>query len=111
MDLIQIITILLCVGSIAYLSYQLKELYYLFQDSENFKDFLSNKDFVSNLKDYNYSLKNEIKNLEDELKTYRDCMKDNIKVDKITLSYITKLEAENRKLKKKLPSNHWLMCD
>ena len=45
MDLLQIITGLLCVGTIIYLVYQIKELYYAFNDSENFKDFLANKDY------------------------------------------------------------------
>ena len=45
MDLLQIITGLLCVGTIVYLVYQIKELYYAFNDSENFKDFLANKDY------------------------------------------------------------------
>jgi len=75
MDLLQIITGLLCVGTIIYLVYQIKDLYHAFQDSENFKDFLANKDYekerllkmCNNLTDRNSKLIKENENLKSEL--------------------------------------------
>ena len=68
MDLLQIITGLLCVGAIIYLIYQIKELYHAFKNTDNFKDFLENKDYdkerlITEIK----SLKEENKNLKAEL--------------------------------------------
>tara|TARA_R100001129_G_scaffold126302_2_gene88526 strand:- start:94 stop:456 length:363 start_codon:yes stop_codon:yes gene_type:complete len=120
MDLLQIITGLLCVGAIVCLAYQIKELHHAFKNTDNFKDFLSNNDYDNQklkveldiLEDKYLSLQKENETLKDELKTYRDCIKD---ADKCFEFYITKLEDkireledENRKLKKKLPSSYWL---
>ena len=72
MDLLQIITGLLCVGAIIYLIYQIKELYHAFKNTDNFKDFLENKDYdkeklLAEIK----SLKEENKNLKAELMAYQ----------------------------------------
>ena len=72
MDLLQIITSLLCVSAIIYLIYQIKELYHAFKNTDNFKDFLENKDYnkeklLAEIK----SLKEENKYLRDELREYQ----------------------------------------
>tara|TARA_R100001163_G_C4996674_1_gene147339 strand:+ start:535 stop:813 length:279 start_codon:yes stop_codon:yes gene_type:complete len=75
MDLLQIITGLLCVGTIVYLVYQIKELYHAFQDSDNFKDFLANKDYekerllkvCNKLTDRNSKLIKENQKLKDKI--------------------------------------------
>tara|TARA_R100000734_G_C3294541_1_gene85888 strand:+ start:602 stop:988 length:387 start_codon:yes stop_codon:yes gene_type:complete len=103
MDLLQIITGLLCIGAIVYLVYQIKDLYHAFQDSENFKDFLANKDYekerllkvCNRLTDKNSKVIKENETLKGELKTYHDCIKD---ADKCFEFYITKLEDKIRKL-------------
>ena len=103
MELLQIITGLLCIGAIVYLVYQIKDLYHAFQDSENFKDFLANKDYekerllkvCNRLTDKNSKVIKENETLKDELKTYRDCIKD---ADKCFEFYITRLEDKIRKL-------------
>ncbi len=75
MDLLQIITGLLCIGAIVCLAYQIKELHHAFQNTDNVKDFLSNNDYD------NQKLKVELDILEDK--------------------YLL-LQEENRKLKNKL---------
>lgn len=95
MDLLQIITGLLCVGAIVCLAYQIKELHHAFKNTDNFKDFLSNNDYD------NQKLKVELDILEDK---YLSLQKENE-----TLKYENMLlEQENRNLKKKLPSSYWL---
>ena len=119
MDLIQIITILLCVGAIIYLVYQIKELYHAFQDSDNFKDFLANKDYekerllkvCNRLTDKNSKVIKENRNLKVEnenLKAENKSLKDELEALKNAQDYIL---DQNRKLKKKLPSSEWLYLD
>ena len=60
MDLLQIITGLLCVSAIVCLAYQIKELHHAFKNTDNFKDFLSNNDYD------NQKLKVELDILQDK---------------------------------------------
>ena len=107
MDLLQIITGLLCIGAIVCLAYQIKELHQVFKNTDNFKDFLSNNDYDNQklkveldiLQDKYLSLKKEynelnhisgITGMEDE-KTI-DRLKDENKIlDKVIADY----EKEN----------------
>ena len=107
MDLLQIITGLLCVGAIVCLANQIKELHQVFKNTDNFKDFLSNNDYDNQklkveldiLQDKYLSLKKEynelnhisgITGMEDE-KTI-DRLKDENKIlDKVIADY----EKEN----------------
>ena len=86
MDLLQIITGLLCVGAIVCLAYQIKELHHAFKNTDNVKDFLSNNDYDNqklkveldiledkylSLQEANKILKEENKYLRDELTEYQ----------------------------------------
>jgi hypothetical protein len=112
MDLLQIITGLLCVGAIICLAYQLKELHHAFKNTDNFKDFLSNNDYD------NQKLKVELDILEDK---HLLLQKENRQLEEENKSLKVKLEGfknahdyiinQNRKLKEKLPSHEWLYLD
>tara|TARA_R100000322_G_scaffold31557_1_gene20212 strand:- start:13550 stop:13858 length:309 start_codon:yes stop_codon:yes gene_type:complete len=91
MDLLQIITGLLCVGTIVYLVYQIKELYHAFQDSDDFKDFLANNEYHK----------------ERLLKKCHELTDRNSKLIKEN----QKLEDENRKLKEKLTEAYDQLAD
>ena len=100
MDLLQIITGLLCVGAIVCLAYQIKELHHAFKNTDNIKDFLSNNDYD------NQKLKVELDILEDK---YRSLQKEYNELNHISgitgmedEKTINRLEDENRKLKEKL---------
>ena len=109
MDLLQIITGLLCIGTIVYLVYQIKELYHAFQDSDDFKDFLAQKDYnkerllkvCDRLTDKNGKIIDQLKSVTDENDRLKKVIS-NLELEN------NLLEEENRKLKKKLPSDYWL---
>ena len=102
MDLLQIITGLLCIGAIVCLAYQIKELYHAFKDSDNFKDFLANKNSaIDYMLHQNENIYENLKNVAEENKRLKKVIS-NLELENI------QLEEENRKLKKKLPSSYWL---
>ena len=102
MDLLQIITGLLCFGAIVCLAYQIKELYHAFKDSNDFKHFLANKNSaIDYMLHQNENLYEGAKNVAKENEKFQQKIT-NLKCE------IAELEEENRKLKKKLPSSYWL---
>ena len=110
MDLLQIITGLLCVGAIVCLAYQIKELHHAFKNTDNFKDFLSNNDYHT-ITTENQKLKVELDILEDKYRSLQEENK-NLKIKSESLKnahdYIVN---QNRELKTKLPSGEWLYID
>ena len=112
MDLLQIITGLLCIGAIVCLAYQIKDLYHAFKNTDNFKDFLSNNDYD------NQKLKIELDILEDKHLLLQE---ENRQLEEENKSLKVKLEGfknahdfivrENHKIRKKLPTHEWLYLD